>query len=306
MHDEEHGHEGQRNEHRRIGEQARHAELIHQQAGEHRGDGLRSHACGVINSGVAPHVAAAAHLDHHGEGIDINRRPADAGQREHGVHQHRGAALIEEAGHAEGRRQHRDTREDGLLAADLGGDHANRQVGKDGRALCDHQGHVVVLVQNVACVDRILGGDGVIAHEPQDNGGKQKQKRAPLGLAQPVLFARCLRCVLLNAVDLALFLHPLHELRLAHLPHEDGQRQQHDARDHGEIARVGHHGILGRGSGKDHAEDQNQNTAGGAHEIDDGVCLAAQGLDGHVRHERDRRAAEGRHGDECRQKQRDK
>ena len=302
----EHRHERAGHEDGGVREEHGHAELVHQETGEHRRDDLRGHAGRVVKAGVAADVAAGAHLHDHRERVDVDGGPADAGEAEHGVHEHRGALGVEKGGHAERDGQHHDAAEDGLLAADLGRDDADGQVGHDGGGLCEHEREVVVLVQDVARVDGVFRRHGVVAEEPQHDRQQQEDERPALGLAE--LARPCGRVVIavIDAEALAVGLHLGHELRLVDRQAEDQQRHQHDARDHGEVRRVAHERVAHGARGEGHADGQHEDTAGSAHEVDDGIRLAAQRFDGNIGHERDGGGAERGHGHEHDEQQRDK
>ena len=93
------------------------------------------------------------------------------------------------------------------------------------------------------------------------------------------------------------------ELRFLDLPAEDRKGQKHDPGDHGKIAGVAHQRVPDGAGGKGHAKTEDQNATCAAHQIDDCVCLGTERLDRHVRHQGDRRAAEGGHGHQGDQQQ---
>jgi len=115
----EHGDEGKSHENGRVWEQHGHAQPVHEEAGEYRRHHLGRHGGGVIEPGVFAHVAAGAHLHHHGEGVDIYSGPGNSGKSEHAVHKYRGAVGRHEGRDAEGRRKHYHAGQDGLLPAHL-------------------------------------------------------------------------------------------------------------------------------------------------------------------------------------------
>ena len=293
----EHGEEGQRREHGGVGEQDMHAELIHQQAGHHGGGHLRRHGRGVVEAGVLAHVAAGGQLHHHGEGVDVDGGPADARQREHGVHQHGGTVGIQKSGHGKRTGEHHHAGQNSPLAAHLAGDEAHGQVGHDGRRLRDDEGQVIVLVQDVAGVDGVFAGDGVIAEEPQDDGQQDEDQAPDLVGGQLAAGGGVVGLGLLHQTGgHGLLLHLSGPLRLPDGEQEDHQRRQHQRRDDAEVAGIAHEAVADGGGGEHHAQRQHQNAAGGAHEVDDGVGLGAQGLQGHVGHQGHGGGAEGGHG----------
>ncbi len=85
-----------------------------------------------------------------------------------------GSLVAKEGRHAEGHRQHDDTGPDGLFPAHLGGNHAHRQVGNNGRRLGDDEGKVIVLMEDIAGIDGVFASDGIIAEEPQNDGQKNE------------------------------------------------------------------------------------------------------------------------------------
>ena len=270
MADEQHGHKGQRREHGGIGEQHVHPHAVHQQAGEHGRGYLRRHGGGVVKAGVLAHVAAGAHLHHHREGVDVDGGPCDTRQSEHGVHEHGRTFGAHEGGGGEGGGQHNDARQNGLFPAHPGGDEAHRQIGNDGCRLSDDQGQVIVLVEDIAGVDGIFAGHGVVAKEPQHNGQQQEDQGFHLVHRQLPLAGGGLLLILQPQLH-RLLLHLGSPLVLPHRQHEHHQRRQHDGGNDGEIAGITHQGVADGGGGEHHP-------AGGAHEVDDGIGLGAQRL----------------------------
>ena len=162
-------------------------------------------------------------------------------------------------------------------------------------------------MQDVAGIYGILGGDGVVAEEPQDDGQKKENQGPYLvhGQLAAAFGLLLLLSFLLNAQGHGLLLHLIGPLLLPDGEHEDHQRHQHDGGDDGEIAGVAHQGVADGGGGEHHAQGQHQNASGGAHQVDDGVGLGAQGLQGHVRHQGHRRGPEHGHGHQHDQQQYD-
>ena len=162
-------------------------------------------------------------------------------------------------------------------------------------------------MQNIAGVHGILGGDGVVAEEPQNDG--QEKENQGLYLVHGQLAAACglllLPSLLLNAQGHGLLLHFVGPLLFPDGEHENHQRRQHDGRNDGEIAGVAHQGVADGGGGEHHAQSQHQNAAGRAHEVDDGVGLGAQRLQGHVGHQGHRRGPEHGHRNQDDQQQND-
>ena len=166
MPDKEHGEECQSGKDRSIREQRRHTELVHKITGKDRCNDLCCHGSRIIIPGVLSNIASGAQFYDHGEGVDIDRRPRDSSKGKDAVHnQCRTVSPHEDAG---GERccQHDDTGDNRLLPADFGGNNANGQVGDDGCGLGNDQREVIVLVENVAGVNGILGSNGIVSHEP--------------------------------------------------------------------------------------------------------------------------------------------
>ena len=81
---------------------------------------------------------------------------------------------------------------------------------------------------------------------------------------------------------------------------QHADRNRHNARHDGEQRQVVHVLQAGHPAGgiQHTGDDQVQDTAHGAHQVDDGIGAAAQGLGGQVGHQGDRRGTVGAHGDE--------
>ena len=152
-------------------------------------------------------------------------------------------------------------------------------------------------MKDIAGVYGILAGDGIIAEEPQHDTQQYEDQGLHLAGGQLVFLAGgIVPGSVLHAAGNAVALHLLGPFRLPDGQHKDHQRRQHNGGDHAEVAGVAHQGVAHGGGGEHHAQHQHQNTAGGAHQVDNGVGLGPQGLHGHVRHQRHGRGAEGGHG----------
>ena len=101
--DEEHGDEAQGDEQRGVGEQHAVVDLPHQRAGHDRRDDLCGHGGRIVVAGELADVRALAHLDDHGQGVDVDGRPREADEREDDEH--------DGVDGREGRRQHVAQRE---------------------------------------------------------------------------------------------------------------------------------------------------------------------------------------------------
>ena len=80
-----HGQEGRRDEDERVREKRAVAYVIHQPAGDDRSHDLSCHAEGVVGAGEFSYVAPLAHLDDHGQGVYVDRCPADADHDEENI-----------------------------------------------------------------------------------------------------------------------------------------------------------------------------------------------------------------------------
>ena len=92
MPDEEHRRKRQQHAHAAVGEEHRHPQLVHEEAGEYGRNRLRRHAGRVIKAGVLSDVAAARELHDHGIAVYVYRGPAHAREGEEDVHHQRRAA----------------------------------------------------------------------------------------------------------------------------------------------------------------------------------------------------------------------
>ena len=90
------------------------------------------------------------------------------------------------------------------------------------------------------------------------------------------------------------------QLRLLNGEKQHADGDEHDGGHHQEQGLIVHMGqALHLGVGvHDGGHGQVEYAAHGAHQVDDGVALAAQGLGGHIRHESHSGRAVGAHGDE--------
>ena len=145
-----------------------------------------------------------------------------------------------------------------------------------------------------AGVDGEPGGDTVIADEPQGDGGQQ-EAQAPFDiLGQSLAVFRDLGQIVFRvSVLVALLLR--YQLRLVHAEHDDRKGGQHNAPHDGEQGQVGNVHIRGcfvQKCGNNQVDDAAQ----GAHQVDDGVGLGTQGLWGDVGHQRHGGAAVSTHG----------
>ena len=147
-----------------------------------------------------------------------------------------------------------------------------------------------------AGVDGEPGGDAVVADEPQGDGGQQEAKTPLDVLGQGFAVLRDLGQVVLGV---GVLIAPLlrHQLGFVHAQQNDGKGGQHDAPHNGEQRQVGNVHIRGcfvQKCGNNQVNDAAQS----AHQVDDGVGLGAQGLGGDVGHQRHGGAAVGTHGDQ--------
>ena len=213
------------------------------------------------------------------------------------------ASLPEEGRDAEGNRKHHDARKDGFLSADLRGDEAHRDVGDDRGDVGHQKGQIVIEIEDLPGVDRILAGHGVVAHEPEDHRQKQEEKRDPLRFGK--LSLSFLLFPVVHAEGAAFLLRLFHQLGFLDLPEEDQKRKEHHAGHHREEGGVAHQRVFVGSGFEDDAHPQDQDAARRSHQIDHGVGLGAKRLGRHVRHQRHRRRAEGGHGDQDHQKDRD-
>ena len=191
-----------------------------------------------------------------------------------------------------------NTAQNGLSPSDLGGNDTYGDVGYNGGGLGDDEGEVVVKAQDVGGVDRVLTGDGVVADVPQGDRCQDQKQGDQLGAGKLAL-GNGLSVGVGHGVDaqaVGFLLHLGGPLLLLDAEQEDHETRQHNGNDRDHIARVGHIELLG--GGEDDTQGQDQDTAGGTRQVDDGVGLGAQGLDGDVGHEGHGGGAEGGHGDE--------
>ena len=132
-------------------------------------------------------------------------------------------------------------------------------------------------------IDGEPGGDAVVADKPQGNGD-QKEGQAPLHIRrQDLPGLGDGGQVVLRVGFLVLFLLR-YQLRLVDAEHDDGQRHKHDAAHNSEQGQVGDIDI-GGGLIQEGGDDQVNDAAQSAHQVDDGIGLGAQGLGGHVGHQ---------------------
>ena len=179
-------------------------------------------------------------------------------------------------------------------------------------------------MENIAGVNRVFTGDGVIAEKPQNDGQKNEDHRLLLLRRQALLFRLCRLCrrsrlcnvrvlrqllrfggLVLQAIANGILHHLGGPLRLPNGEQEDHQSREHNGGDNGKIGGVAHKGVAHGGRGEHHAQHQDQNAAGRAHKVDDGVGFTSQGLYGDIRHQRHRRGAEGSHTHQNHQQQND-
>ena len=147
------------------------------------------------------------------------------------------------------------------------------------------------------CAARVDGepcGDAVVADEPQGDGGQQEAKTPLDVLGQGFAVLRDLGQVVLGV---GVLIAPLlrHQLGFVHAQQNDGKGGQHDAPHNGEQGQVGNVHIRGCFVQKC-GNNQVNNAAQGAHQVDDGIGLGAQGLWGDVGHQRHGGAAVSTHG----------
>ena len=265
-------------------------------AGEHRRYDLGGLRGGVVIARVFPDVRAAAHLNDHGIAVHIDGGPAEA--REDEEKEDQAAEAFEEDTASEGYCQHDNTAEYGFFTADLCCDDADGDIAYDGGGLRDYE-RVGKGTAGKPPVDVGIFGEagryGVIAHEPEEDRREYEPEGAPdlRGHGGPGIIVRF--GLVRNAESLRFLLREPDETRLTYRCDEDQQAYEHEADYNGEerdIIRVG--GIADEEGYCAERED----AAYGAHEIDDGVSLAAQRLGRYVRHKRDGGRTVDSHGDE--------
>ena len=161
-------------------------------------------------------------------------------------------------------------------------------------------------MENVAGIHAVLADNGIIAEEPQHDTQHNEREGALFLFGELPRGGVALGGGLLNAVLNALLLHLRAPLGLTDGEKEDNQRGQHQRRYHAEIAHVAHHGVFHGGGGEHHAKTQHQDAAHGAHEVNNGVCLGAERLQGHIGHQRHGGRTEHRHREKHKQQQRHK
>ena len=147
-------------------------------------------------------------------------------------------------------------------------------------------------IPGVLGIDGEPGGDTVVADEPQADGNQQ-EGQAPADIGWQLL-PGFRDGIFLGVGILIAFLLGC-QLGLVDKQHENHHGSGHNApynEEQGEIGDV----VVALGGIQEPGDQQVQNAAHSAHEIDDGVGLGAQGLGGDVRHQCHRRAAVGAHG----------
>ncbi len=305
MADKAHGNKAQPHEKGGVGKEHLIADVLHESAGQDRGDDLGGHGGGVVVPGELAHIAAPAHLHHHGQAVDVDSGPRKTHQGKRRVHHGRDGGGV--GGHhiarQEAGRQQHHARHNGLLPPHPGGRDADGDVGDDGAHSGHHEagsGAADTLPHDLGDIGGEPGGHAVVARVPQGDGGQQEQE-APLHRPGQHLAAAA---VVLRQIPLRmLLLQGAVGRRQPGLPdgqQHDGHCRQHDEGDDDEQGLV----VdvvqpLGFGAWIEHRRHtQVQHAAHRAHEVDNGVGLAPQGLGGHVRHQRHRRGAVGAHGDE--------
>ena len=252
--------------------------MTHQRAGKHRRDDLRRHGEGVVIAGEFADVAAAAHLQHHRERVDVDGRPRKA--HEGKADEHDGMnGRVERGEEIEGQ-EHRGEQgaaeEDGLFAADARGELTDGNVADDRAGGGNEQAGgraAEPLSHDRADVGGPPGRYTVVADVPQRDGHEQKAK-APLdGLGQHLIAA----AVVLGEVPLGMLrlerARLRGELRLLHRQEQHRDAHEHDGGNDEEkrlIVDVGEARDLG--VRVHHRRDsQIDDAADGAHEVDDGV-----------------------------------
>ena len=152
-----------------------------------------------------------------------------------------------------------------------------------------------------AFVSGLVPRDRLIHLYIPELSGKERRKRhagAAGLLGVEGVGGEVLRRVLspyLDTEGAALLLHFGNQLRLIDLQTEDEKAHEHNARNDGKEGGIGHQGIPCLTRSHHDAKSQNDDSADSTHQIDDGVCLRAQGLRRDVGHQRDGRTTEGTH-----------
>ena len=119
-----HGDKGAEDEDGGIGEESLVADVFQQPARHDGGGDLGGHGEGVVKAREPAHLAALAHFNNHGQGVDIDKRPGHAHQDKQDI-QHRGELVGDQGvaeGGGEGAGQQQGAEADGLAAAQPGGD----------------------------------------------------------------------------------------------------------------------------------------------------------------------------------------
>ena len=124
-----HGDKAQCTEQYGIGEQSviAKAQVVNDPTGEQGCGDLRRHGEGVVKTGVFAYVTAGAHFNNHGEGVYIDRRPADTDQGENEIH-HR-CLLTDEKGNGIANGHYGDAGKNGFLASQFAGEETKGQEG---------------------------------------------------------------------------------------------------------------------------------------------------------------------------------
>ena len=152
-------------------------------------------------------------------------------------------------------------------------------------------------MQDVAGIDGVFAGDGVVAEEPQHDAQQDEDQALDLVGRQLAAGGGVIGLgLLLQPCGHGLLLHLRRPLLLTDGEQEDHQRRQHQRCDDAEVADVAHQTVADGGGGEHHAQRQHQDAAGGAHEVDDGIGLGAQGLQRYVGHQGHGGGAERGHG----------
>ena len=122
VHNEKHGGKTQEGKNRGVREKHFIAYMLKKSAGQDRSNDLRTHGGRVVVSGKTAGIGAAAHFDHHRQGIDVDQGPGGTDNEEVDIHcgieSTVAGSCNEESGDKAGT-EAESTDEDRFLAADL-------------------------------------------------------------------------------------------------------------------------------------------------------------------------------------------
>ena len=280
-----------------------------EQTDEGRGDRLRQHGRGVIQSGKAADFFGVAEFHDHRERVDVDQTHAEAFYREDGVDIEREGAVggygqAQDEPHGVGREGQEEPGGQSPFTPDLGGDDTAydetddaHQTADDGIKRQGRRGRQQV-------VPGVVGhksADSVIRHEPEELRQKDQNEHGFVGFGQRgVLFDRVFylrlffpgdQVVFYLLFDLVLF-DEEEEYQDRH-DHQNG-RQEERYLDDPDVMILPRTGVFFAQILREDQKQSEQSGHGAAditHDIDDAVGFAAQRLRGQVGHQRHRRVA---------------